>query len=71
MVCTWTRNVPPGDVSADVWIQAEDRIIDGRVIRTAPRIWMFEQESLTHPDAIRLAGALLEAADVIAAATLG
>jgi hypothetical protein len=33
-VCLWSHNVPD-DPSADVWIEASDRIIAGRVMRTA------------------------------------
>jgi hypothetical protein len=33
-VCLWSHNVPD-DPSADVWIEASDRIIGGRVMRTA------------------------------------
>jgi hypothetical protein len=36
-VCSWTRTV-----SDDVWVAAEDRVIDGRVMRTQPRIVYWE-----------------------------
>jgi len=41
-VCTWTRTFPEGDPHADVWLQAENGIIGGWVMRSAPRIMMFE-----------------------------
>ncbi len=37
VVCCWVR-----DVSGGVWITADDRVIDGRVKRSAPRIMYFE-----------------------------
>lgn len=34
-ICQWTRYFPAGDpVAADVWIAADDRVVDGRVLRT-------------------------------------
>ncbi|WP_029404177.1 hypothetical protein, partial [Mycobacterium tuberculosis] len=38
-ICQWTRYFPAGDpVAADVWIAADDRVVDGRVLRTQPAI---------------------------------
>jgi hypothetical protein len=64
MVCTWTRNFPD-ERAADVWVAAEDRVVDGRVMRSAPRIAMFERESITAEEARQLAAALIEAADEV------
>jgi hypothetical protein len=61
-ICTWTRNYPDA-ADADVWIQAEDQIVDGRIMRTEPRITVAERESVTPDEARRLAAALLNAAD--------
>jgi hypothetical protein len=70
MVATWSRSFPPDDSGADVWIQAEDSIVDGRVRRTAPRIHLYEspRDGLTQPQAVELARALMAAADVITSA---
>jgi hypothetical protein len=65
MVCTWVRTFPANDRSADVWIQAEDQIVDGRVMRCAPRIGISEREFVTVDEARELAAALVEAADVL------
>ena len=69
-VATWSRSFPPDDPGADVWIQCEDSIIDGRVVRTAPRIHLFEspRDGLTQTQAVELARALMAAADVITSA---
>ena len=56
---------PADDPSGDVWIEADDRIIDGRLVRTAPRIMMFDREGFTPAEARQLAAALLNAADVV------
>jgi hypothetical protein len=63
MTCSWSR-----DVSVDVWIAADDHIIDGRVMRSGPRVCVEEQENLSQPEARRLAEALIAAADIVAAA---
>lgn len=65
VVCTWARPFPADDPSGDVWIEADDRIIDGRVVRTAPRIMMFDREGITPAEARQLAAALLNTADVV------
>ena len=64
-VCTWSRNFPGDDPGADVSIQCEDRIVDGRVLRTEARIMLFEpsHEGLTPEQVRRLAAELLNAAD--------
>ncbi|WP_375489610.1 hypothetical protein [uncultured Mycobacterium sp.] len=61
-VCTWTR-----PVSDDVWIAAEDRAVDGRVMRTAPAIFYWEppRDGVTPSVARGLARALITAADII------
>jgi len=65
MVCTWSR-----DVSGGVWIEAYDRIIDGRVMRSAPRIlyWEPPMDGFTCEQARELAAGLVAAADIIACA---
>jgi hypothetical protein len=65
MVCSWSRTFPADLVSADVWIQSDDQIIDGRVVRTAPQIMMYEGDGITPAQARQLAAALLNAADVL------
>jgi hypothetical protein len=72
-VCTWTREIydpaGPAAEAGDVWIEAEDRIVDGRVMRSAPQIAMVdERKPMTSVEARRMAQALLEAASVIACA---
>ncbi|MGH7734436.1 MAG: hypothetical protein ACREOE_12225 [Gemmatimonadales bacterium] len=61
-VVTWSR-----DISDDVWIEAEDRIIDGRVMRGQSRISYSEApaEGLKPAAARRIARALITAADLI------
>lgn len=65
-VCMWSRDIG----AAGVWIEAEDRIVDGRVMRSAPRIMYFEapRDGATCPEACELAAALVAAADIIACA---
>ncbi|MHC9295456.1 hypothetical protein ACRCUN_23590 [Mycobacterium sp. LTG2003] len=67
VLCTWTRYFPEphNPTNALCWITAEDRIVGGRVIRTAPWIATDEHELLTAEDARRLAAALLNATDVL------
>lgn len=64
-VCTWTR-----DVSEGVWITADDRVIDGRVMRSAPRIYFFEPPAggVVCEQARELAAGLVAAADIVACA---
>jgi hypothetical protein len=66
-VCSWQRNV-----TDDVWIAAEDRIIDGRVMRTAPMIlyWEPPAEGVTVAQAREVAAGLIAAADVLTCALL-
>ncbi|WP_142361431.1 hypothetical protein [Mycobacterium ostraviense] len=61
-VCHWERYF--GD---DVWIAAEDRIVDGRVLRTEATIQYSEPPEcgVSPEQARRLAAALVEAADVL------
>lgn len=68
LVATWTRNV--GD---DVWIQAEDRIEGGRLLRSAPRIvyWEPAHDGIDSVQAHKLAEALVAAADIVACAAMG
>jgi hypothetical protein len=65
-LCTWTRNFPDAD-DADVWIVAEDRVVGGRVMRSAPRIHVAEMtaEGVGPVQARRLAAELLNAADLL------
>jgi hypothetical protein len=65
VVCTWLR-----DVSDGVWITGYDRIVDGRVMRTAPRIVCSElpMDGSTSEQARELAAGLVAAADIIACA---
>jgi hypothetical protein len=65
MVCSWTRNV-----SDDVWIECEDRIVDGRVMRSAPRIMYWEPpaDGITCEQARQLAEGLTAAGDIITCA---
>jgi hypothetical protein len=70
-LCTWTRNFPEPEAAALCWITAEDRIVGGRVIRTAPWIGTYEHDVMTAEDARKLAAAFLNAADVLAATVLG
>lgn len=53
-----------------MWIAAEDRIVDGRVMRSAPRIKYFEPpaEGIGSVEARELAQALIAAVDIIACA---
>lgn len=64
-VCMWSRDVADG-----VWIEAEDRIVNGRVMRSAPRIVYSEppRDGATCPEALELAAALVAAADIITCA---
>lgn len=60
-VCLWNRDVGP-----NVWIECEDTVSAGRVIRTPPAIYVAEQSSgFTAVAARQLAAALLDAADLI------
>jgi hypothetical protein len=54
-------------VAADVWIECEDHIEDGRILRTAPRIGYTEpsRRGLDATAARRLAAELLNAADIL------
>lgn len=63
-VSTWVRTFPAGDVSADVWISCDDRIVEGRVLRTHPRICIHDRE-MTRAQARQLAAELLNAADTL------
>jgi hypothetical protein len=72
MVCSWTRNFPEAeDASALCWISAEDRIVDGRVLRTAPWIGTYEHDVITAEEACKLAAAFPNAADVLDATVRG
>ncbi|REL96988.1 hypothetical protein DSI33_04330, partial [Mycobacterium tuberculosis] len=67
-ICQWTRYFPAGDpVAADVWIAADDRVVDGRVLRTQPAIHYTEPPVLGIGPAAarRLAAELLNAADTL------
>lgn len=67
-ICPWTRYFPAGDpVAADVWIAADDRVVDGRVLRTQPAIHYTEPPVLGIGPAAarRLAAELLNAADTL------
>lgn len=66
-VCAWERKV-----SDDVWVECEDRVVDGRVMRTAPRIQYFEptRDGITCAQAHELAAGLIAAADVLACAAI-
>jgi hypothetical protein len=63
MVCTWGRDL------GDVWISCDDRIENGRVLRSAPAIHYSEEPGLGGGiDAVaarRLAAKLLNAADLL------
>lgn len=61
-VTGWSRDFGP-----DVWIACEDRVVDGRVIRSAPRIFHADapQHGITSLDARDLADALVAAAEVV------
>jgi len=63
----WARYFPPDEMTADVWIEAEDRTVDGRVLRTGPRIGYTEpsRHGLDAAGARRLAAELLNAADTL------
>lgn len=65
LVCAWTRDVD-GDYSG-VWIRGEDQVIEGRMMRGAPRIVMLEpaQDGWSAAEARQCAAALLNAADVL------
>ncbi|MDC8984354.1 hypothetical protein PR370_18595 [Mycobacterium marinum] len=65
LACFWARYFPNDD--GDVWIKAEDRIIDGRIRRTDPAIHYTEppSEGVTPAQARQLAAELLNAADVL------
>ncbi len=54
-------------VAADVWIAADDRVVDGRVLRTQPAIHYTEPPVLGIGPAAarRLAAELLNAADTL------
>lgn len=69
-VLSWTRNCPADDPHADLWIEAEGRIVDGRVMRSAPRIYLFEsrRDWLTGEQARELIPVLTEATDIITTA---
>lgn len=67
-ICQRTRYFPAGDpVAADVWIAADDRVVDGRVLRTQPAIHYTEPPVLGIGPAAarRLAAELLNAADTL------
>lgn len=61
-VFAWVRNI-----SGDVWIGCEDQIVDGRVLRSAPRIFGTEEPShgWTAEQALELAAQLVAAVDLI------
>jgi hypothetical protein len=65
--CLWTRYFPPDELTADVWIECEDRIENGRILRTPPRIGYTEpsRRGLDAEEARWLAAELLNAADVL------
>jgi hypothetical protein len=61
MICTWTREF------GGVWIEAEDKVVDGRVLRSAPRIQMSQPgaQGVDPGQARELARALMSAANVL------
>lgn len=66
-VCIWSRDVPGG-----VRIVCEDHVIDGRVMRTEPRILHRElpRDGWTCEQARQLVDALAAAADLVTCAVL-
>ncbi len=66
-VALWTRYFGPDELTADVWIECEDTVEGGRVLRTGPRIGYTEpsRHGLDAAGARRLAAELLNAADVL------
>jgi hypothetical protein len=68
IIASWSRDFRAADSAADVWIEADDRVIAGRVARTAPRIMYWEPpaDGMTAAQARQLAAQLLNAADVLA-----
>jgi hypothetical protein len=67
VISYWSRSFAAEDCATDVWIHAEDQVIDGRVMRTAPRIMYWEPpgDGMTAAQARQLAAQLLNAADVL------
>ncbi|MGO9226586.1 MAG: hypothetical protein ACLP5J_08980 [Mycobacterium sp.] len=67
ITCRWARYFPPDEMTADVWIECEDRIEDGRVLRSPPRIGYTEpsRNGLDAAGARRLAAELLNAANIL------
>jgi hypothetical protein len=66
-VALWARYFGPDEMTADVWIECEDRTVDGRVLRSGPRIGYTEpsRDGLDAAGARRLAAELLNAADIL------
>ena len=66
-VCLWCRYFGPDEMTSDVWIEAQDTIAFGRLLRTRPRIGYTEpsRHGVDAAGARRLAAELLNAADVL------
>ena len=62
-ICTWCRDF------GDVWVACDDHIVDGRVLRSPPRIQYFEppRDGIDAATARKLAADLLNAADELEA----
>ena len=65
--CLWARYFGPDEMSADVWIECQDSVAFGRLLRTRPRIGYTEpsRDGVDAAGARRLAAELLNAADVL------
>ncbi|OBK82140.1 hypothetical protein A5649_09805 [Mycolicibacter heraklionensis] len=63
LVGIWERKLDGGDV----WISCEDKLVDGRVLRSAPRIFGTEEprDGWTAEEARGLARQLVAAADIL------
>lgn len=62
-ICMWDRNLD----GPDLWISCEDTVLDGRVLRSPPRIFGTEEpeDGWTAEQARELAANLIAAADLI------
>jgi hypothetical protein len=60
-VCFWGL-----DLSDDVWVSAEDRVVDGRLMRSATEVKIGSIDISTAPEAFELARAINAALDIIA-----
>jgi hypothetical protein len=61
LVCFWGLHL-----SDDVWIEAQDRVVDGRVMRSATEVKVGSAHISTVPEAFALARAINTALDIIA-----